>query len=234
MEGRGWGWALGGTDPAGTPARVCERRTRWGPFLSGFSISARVGAWPMRQCRTSAPWPNCQRGTPVPAQGLSSHSARASVREPRAAGAQPQGRARHGRTERGPLPSRAPSPAGLRPRCSASAGPPLPAGPGASTEPHRHCGTSAPTRPKRSTGLQCRPAPIPAPLRAPLSPGAAGPRPAASGREGPALRSALRPEPSRPGAAPPEPFPSRSGPAGSPGRASAGSPSSWRRRGLRA
>lgn len=145
-----------------------------------------------------------------------------------------QARERGRRAERGPLPSRAPSPAGLRPRCSASAGPPLPAGPGASTEPHRHCGTSAPTRPKRSTGLRCRPAPIPAPLRAPLSPGAAGPRPAASGREGPALRSALRPEPGRPGAAPPEPFPSRSGPAGSPGRASAGSPSSWRRRGLRA
>lgn len=212
MEGRGWGWALGGTDPVGTPARVCERRTRWGPFLSGFSISARVGAWPMRHCRTSAPWPNCQRGTSMPAQGLSSHSARASVREPRAAGAQPQGRARHGSggggqnggrsraeshprpgSDLGAAPARVPrsQPAPVPAQSpTATAGPQLPLGPSAA----RGCGAGPPRSRPRYPRVPPGPVPLRAAVRDPRCGARSAPSPAAPGQP--------LPSPSPRGAAP--------------------------------
>lgn len=190
---------------------MCQYRTS----APRFGSSASVG--PKYQHGASVPiQPKHQRGTP-------------GRRRHRAPGVT-QARGRGRRAERGPFPIRAPSPAGIRARCGASAGPQLPAVPGASRAPLPMRDLSSHSaQAQRGLAMPARPDPspaVPASRRAPVPLRAAVRNPRCGARSAPS--------PAAPGQPFPSPFPSRSGPAGSPGRANAGSPSSWRRRDLRA
>ena len=159
-------------------------------------------------------WLKCQRGTQVPARGLSSHSAQASARDPGAAEAQSArgdpgtGAREEGRT--GPVPNQSPIPGRDQSAVRCQRGSAAPSRPRCQQSPAANAGPQLPLRPSAARARNAGP-PRSQP-RCPRVPPSSGP--AASGRETPALRSALRPEPRRPGAALPESLPLAERPRG--------------------
>lgn len=172
---------------------MCQYRTSAPRFGSSDSVR------PTYQHGASVPiQPKHQRGTP----GRREH------RAPGVTKGRERGRRAEWGAERGPFPITAPSPAGNRARCGASAGPQLPAGPGAS-------GAPLPTRDlsshsaqaQRGLAMPARPDPspaVPASRRAPVPLRAAvrNPRCGARSAPSPAATGQPFPSPSPRGAAP--------------------------------